>query len=39
MYIGGIEQADVLDGVLKLWFALSGGQKLGRHLAFKVLTD
>jgi len=28
---------DVVDGVLRLWFALAVGQKRGRHLAFKVL--
>ena len=28
---------DVVDGVLRLWFALAIGQKRGRHLAFKVL--
>lgn len=38
VYVGGVEQAGVLDGVLQLWFVLSGGQKMGRKLAFKVLT-
>jgi len=37
VYLGGPEQADLLDGVLKLWFTLSSGQGMGRHLAFKVL--
>jgi predicted dinucleotide-binding enzyme len=38
IYIGGLEQVPVLDGVLRLWFSLAVGQKMGRHLAFKVLT-
>lgn len=36
--IGDLEQVAILDGVLRLWFALAMGQKMGRHLAFKVLT-
>jgi 8-hydroxy-5-deazaflavin:NADPH oxidoreductase len=28
---------DVVDGALRLWFALAIGQKRGRGLAFKVL--
>lgn len=36
--VGGLDQVDVLDGVLRLWFALAMGQGLGRHLAFRVLT-
>lgn len=36
--VGGLDQVDVLDGVLRLWFALAVGQGMGRHLAFKVLT-
>jgi hypothetical protein len=28
---------DAIDGVLRLWFALS--QRFGRHVAFRVLTD
>jgi predicted dinucleotide-binding enzyme len=39
LYVGGVDQAGVLDGVLGLWFALAGGQKMGRKLAFKVLTE
>ena len=38
VYLGGIDQAAVVDSILKLWFALSSGQKKGRHLAFKVLN-
>ncbi len=39
VYIGGSDQAPVLENVTRLWFALAFGQNLGRHLAFKVLTD
>jgi predicted dinucleotide-binding enzyme len=35
----GEGQEDVVDGVLRLWFALAIGQKRGRHLAFRVLDD
>jgi hypothetical protein len=38
VYIGGPDQAGVLDGVLRLWAALAMGQKHGRHLAFKMLS-
>jgi 8-hydroxy-5-deazaflavin:NADPH oxidoreductase len=33
----GPDQYDLLDQVLKLWFALAISQGRGRHLAFKVL--
>lgn len=36
--VGGLDQVDVLDGVLRLWFALAMGQGMGRRLAFRVLT-
>ena len=32
-------QAPLVDMVTGLWFALANGQRMGRHLAFKVLTD
>jgi predicted dinucleotide-binding enzyme len=38
VYVGD-GQEDVVDGVLRLWFALAIGQKRGRHLAFRVLDD
>ena len=38
MYLGEGQQ-EVVDGVLRLWFALAIGQKRGRHLAFRVLDD
>jgi predicted dinucleotide-binding enzyme len=33
----GADQQDVVDGVLRLWFALAIGQQRGRRLAFRVL--
>jgi predicted dinucleotide-binding enzyme len=36
VYLGD-GQADVVDGVLRLWFALVMGQKHSRHLAFRML--
>lgn len=36
VYVGD-GQADVVDGVLRLWFALAIGQRRGRHLAFRML--
>jgi predicted dinucleotide-binding enzyme len=37
VYVGGPQQVELVDNVLKLWFALGSGQHMGRHLAFKVL--
>jgi predicted dinucleotide-binding enzyme len=39
VYLGGPEQADLVDSVLMLWFMLVRGQNRGRHLAFKLLRD
>jgi hypothetical protein len=33
----GPDQHEVVDGVLRLWFALALGRRRGRHLAFRVL--
>lgn len=38
VYVGDGQQ-DVVDGVLRLWFALAIGQQRGRHLAFRVLDN
>jgi hypothetical protein len=38
VYIGGIDQVEVIDGLLKLWIALVRGQGKGRNLVFKMLT-
>ena len=35
--VGGPEQVDVVDGVLRLWFTLS--QSRGRRIAFKLISD
>lgn len=35
----GEGRAEVIDGILPLWFALAMGQGRGRHLAFRVLDD
>lgn len=37
VYLGGVGQVGIVDGVAGIWFALAFGQKRGRHLAFKVL--
>jgi predicted dinucleotide-binding enzyme len=37
--LGGMDKIPLVDAVLPLWFALASEQHLGRHLAFKVLTD
>ncbi|WP_165423005.1 NADPH-dependent F420 reductase [Ktedonosporobacter rubrisoli] len=39
IYLGDVDQAELLDGITKLWFTLALKQGKGRHLAFKVLTD
>lgn len=38
MRLGDVDQVELVDSVLRLWFALASGQQMGRHLAFKVLT-
>jgi len=38
VYVGGPDQAGVVDAVTSLWFALALGQRRGRRLAFKMLT-
>jgi predicted dinucleotide-binding enzyme len=38
IYLGGVEQVDLVDSMLRLWFAMSRGQGWGRHFAFKVLS-
>ena len=35
--VGGTEQVDVVDGVLRLWFTLA--QSRGRRIAFKLISD
>ena len=35
--VGGTEQVEVVDGVLRLWFTLA--QSRGRRIAFKLISD
>jgi 8-hydroxy-5-deazaflavin:NADPH oxidoreductase len=37
VYAGGPEQADVVDGLLRLWINLVRGRNMGRGIAFKLL--
>lgn len=37
--IGGVEAADVLDGVTRLWFQLAFTQGMGRRTAYRLLSD
>jgi hypothetical protein len=36
--LGDLGQVGLVDTIGSLWFALAYGQRMGRHLAFKVLT-
>jgi hypothetical protein len=36
--LGDLDKVHLVDSVAAIWFALAFGQKMGRHLAFKVLT-
>lgn len=37
VYVGGLEQVELIDALTRLWFALAMQQGKGRRLAFKVL--
>lgn len=39
VWVGGPEEADTVDGLLALWFTLAGKRGMGRHLAFRLLSD
>lgn len=39
VYVGGLEQVRLVDNLGLLWGALAYGQKRGRRLAFKLLTE
>ena len=39
VYVGGLDQADLLDAMTRLWFALAITQGHGRRTAFRVLRD
>lgn len=38
VYLGGPDSVDLVDSVLKVWFTLASGRKMGRGIAFKLLT-
>lgn len=38
LWLGGLDHVDVVDALLRLWFALVFEQKNDRHLALKLLT-
>ena len=38
VWLGGIDSFDLVDSLTRLWFTLAFQRKLGRRLAFKMLT-
>ena len=38
VFLGGPDSVDIVDSVLKMWFTLVSGRKMGRNIAFKLLT-
>lgn len=39
IYLGGVEQVSLVDSIFELWIALAMGQRKGRRLVFKLLTQ
>ncbi len=39
LYVGGSDQVDTVDSILRLWFTLVSQRKMSRHTMFKVLTE
>jgi hypothetical protein len=39
IYVGGVEQAPILDGLTRLWFVTAIQQANGRRLAFKMIVE
>lgn len=37
--VGDLDQVAIVDWVVRLWSALAVGRGMGRHLAFKVISD
>ncbi|MBP6471585.1 MAG: NAD(P)-binding domain-containing protein [Chloroflexi bacterium] len=37
VYLGGVDQADLVDSLTRLWFVLALQRGYGRHLAFKLM--
>jgi predicted dinucleotide-binding enzyme len=38
VFLGGPDSVDIVDNVLKMWFTLASSRKMGRGIAFKLLT-
>jgi 8-hydroxy-5-deazaflavin:NADPH oxidoreductase len=39
VWVGDESQVEAVDGLTRLWFALALGRGLGRHTAFRLLTE
>ena len=39
IYLGGVQQAGIVDTLTRLWFNLALQQGFGRHLAFKMMAE
>lgn len=39
VYVGDLDQAALIDGLTRLWFALALQQGHGRHMAFKMIKE
>jgi hypothetical protein len=39
VWVGDLEHLPIVEGLTRLWFALALERGMGRHLAFRVLTD
>ncbi len=38
VFLGGPDAVDIVDNALKMWFTLASSRKMGRSIAFKLLT-
>jgi predicted dinucleotide-binding enzyme len=39
VWVGGSEEVDIVDGMLRLWFTLVARRRLGRRLALKMIRE
>jgi len=39
VWLGGPEEVEIVDGLLRVWFTLVVRQHRGRHLAFTLIED
>jgi predicted dinucleotide-binding enzyme len=39
VWLGGLEEVEIVDGLLRVWFTLVVKQHRGRHLAFTLIED